>query len=222
MSAEPGATRIVLVRHGESRCNVDGIVGGRRGCTGLSEQGAEEVGALAARLVRSGELAGTTALYASSLPRAIETAEILRAALESGSGGVALPIRVEPELCEIDPGQADGLSWREVFDRFGPFDFDDVSRSAVPGCESWVDFVGRAAAAVVHLADVHPGQLVVVACHGGIVEASMLRLLPLADGVARLNLKTKNASMTEWERAGGRWTLLRYNDGGVAHPPIMP
>jgi probable phosphoglycerate mutase len=222
VSAEAPATRIVLVRHGESRCNVEGVVGGRRGCTGLSAQGADEVGALATRLSQSGELAGTAALYASSLPRAIETAEILRPALESGSGGVALPIVVEPELCEIDPGDADGLTWREVFDRFGPFDFDDVSRSAIPGCESWVEFVTRAARAVVQLADEHPGQLVVVACHGGIVEASMLRLLPLAAGVERLNLKTKNASMTEWERADGRWTLLRYNDGGVAHPPVMP
>ena len=32
-----GATRIVLVRHGEAVCNVNGIVGGVRGCTGLTE-----------------------------------------------------------------------------------------------------------------------------------------------------------------------------------------
>jgi 2,3-bisphosphoglycerate-dependent phosphoglycerate mutase len=221
VSAEQLSTRIVLVRHGESRCNALGIVGGQRGCTGLTPQGADEVGVLAERLVATGELAGTAALYSSTLARAIETAEILRPALERDRPG-ALPIIVEPALREIDPGQADGLTWGQLVEQYGPFEVGMVDRPWAPGGESWVGFVARAAAAVERLADAHPGQLVVVACHGGIVEATMLRFLPLASGVQRLSLKTKNASMTEWERTRGHWTLLRYNDGGESHPPPTP
>ena len=39
--SRPDATRIVLVRHGEAVCNVSGVVGGARGCTGLTELGRE-------------------------------------------------------------------------------------------------------------------------------------------------------------------------------------
>ena len=43
-------TRIVLVRHGESRAQELGILGGHDGCTGLSDLGREQVGRLRDRL----------------------------------------------------------------------------------------------------------------------------------------------------------------------------
>ena len=51
-----GSTRMVLVRHGEAVCNVNGIVGGVIGCTGLTELGRRQISALAARLEVTGEL----------------------------------------------------------------------------------------------------------------------------------------------------------------------
>src|SRR4051812_23112762 len=71
------ATRIVLIRHGESQCTVDGVVGGDRGCTGLSDEGRRQCGQLRERLLRTGELAGTDVVLTSVLPRAIETAELI-------------------------------------------------------------------------------------------------------------------------------------------------
>ena len=73
--AEEGATRIVLVRHGEAECNLNRIIGGPKGCTGLTPLGRIQVAALADRLYESGELRQATALYSSVLPRATETAE---------------------------------------------------------------------------------------------------------------------------------------------------
>jgi 2,3-bisphosphoglycerate-dependent phosphoglycerate mutase len=67
-------TRIVLVRHGESLAQELGILGGHTGCTGLSTRGRRQAGALRERLASTGELAGAAALYASVMPRAIETA----------------------------------------------------------------------------------------------------------------------------------------------------
>jgi len=54
VSAESEATRVVLVRHGESKCNADGVVGGQRGCTGLTPDGVDQVAALADRLAATG------------------------------------------------------------------------------------------------------------------------------------------------------------------------
>ena len=53
---EEGATRIVLVRHGEAECNLNHIIGGPKGCTGLTALGRHQVAALADRLYESGEL----------------------------------------------------------------------------------------------------------------------------------------------------------------------
>ncbi|MDQ1375149.1 MAG: hypothetical protein QOJ09_2487, partial [Actinomycetota bacterium] len=97
--------RLVLVRHGEAQAYLDQVVAGEKGCTGLSDLGRRQASALRDRLARTGELAGTTALYASILPRAIETASIIAPAL----GGH--DIVEDCDLCELHPGDADGLLW---------------------------------------------------------------------------------------------------------------
>jgi len=65
------------------------------------------------------------------------------------------------------------------------------------------------------LAARHPGRLVVVACHAGVVEASLLAKLPVVGGNqgARMKLRTQHASLTTWEVDGTAWKLIGYNDG---------
>jgi probable phosphoglycerate mutase len=226
----PTATRLVLVRHGEAVCNVDGVCGGVRGCQGLTERGRGQVRALRHRLERTGELAGADALYASVLPRAIETAELLAPALvatdrASGGGPPAPEVVSECGLCELHCGEADGLSWGEFTERFPALNWDlDPDQAIAPGGESWTGFVNRVARALDVLAAAHPGQLVVAACHAGVIEASLLSKLPVVGGDTgtRLQLRTHHASMTTWETADGRWRLLGYNDTadtGVGAPP---
>jgi len=207
-----GATRIVLVRHGEAVCNVNGIVGGRLGCTGLTELGRRQVSALAARLEWTGELAGATALYASVLPRAVETAELLRAVVGDGT----LETVQECALCELYPGEADGLGWQEVVERFGVPEWDtDPDIVIAPGGESWSGFVARAAGAVGRLAARHPGELVVAAVHAGVIEATMIANLAIPPTASRRGwTRIVHASLTEWEWVPdeSRWVLIRFND----------
>jgi probable phosphoglycerate mutase len=214
-----GATRLVLIRHGEAVCNVSGVCGGPIGCRGLTELGRRQVEALRDRLFVSRELAGADALYASVLPRAMETAELLAPTLGAvearGRLGPPPTVVTDCGVCELHPGEADGLTWVEFSERFAPIDWDeDPGRPIAPGGESWTGFVHRVASALDALAARHPGQLVVVACHAGVVEASLLAKLPVAGGLdgARLQLQTRHASMTGWEVGGGRWRLLGYND----------
>ena len=208
------ATRLVLVRHGEAVCNASGVCGGPIGCQGLTALGRSQVEALRDRLAVTGELSGTDALYASILPRAIETAELLAPAL-LGPTGPHHRIVTRCDLCELHPGEADGLTWSDFTERFGTLDWSvDPDQPIAPGGESWTGFVNRVAGALDDVASGHVGEQVVVACHAGVIEASLLAKMPVAGGLAgaRLQLSTRHASMTSWEVDGGRWKLLGYND----------
>jgi probable phosphoglycerate mutase len=205
-------TRIVLVRHGESACNVAGIVGGHEGCTGLTTTGVAQAELLRDRLIATGEFSQAQALYSSVLARAVETARIIAPAI----GDANLAVDQDCAVCELHPGEGDGLSWPRFAELYGEPDWDTNPGAPVaPGGESWVSFVERAAGALRSLAERHTGELVVVACHGGIVEAAMLSFLPMSDRTRPLGLPTAYTSITEWELDASRWRLLRYND--VAH-----
>ena len=212
---EDGASRIVLIRHGEADCNVSRVVGGRKGCNGLTELGRRQVAMLADRLYESGELRQATALYSSVLPRAVETAERLRPVV--GSGPKALgPVIERCDLCELHPGESDGLTWDEVVSSFGVPDWDrDPSVPLAPGGESWSEFVVRASEAVRAVVAEHPGELVVAAVHAGVIEATMIAFLGVTPEIYRRGwVRIVHASMTEWEwvPADDRWILLRFND----------
>jgi broad specificity phosphatase PhoE len=210
-----GVSRIVLIRHGEAECNLNRVVGGRKGCTGLTDLGRRQVAALADRLYETGELRAATALYASVLPRAIETAERLRPVV--GAGPAALgPVREDCDLCELHPGDCDGMVWEDVLETFGVPDWDrDPTVPIAPGGESWSEFVVRASDGVGKLVESHPGELVVAAVHAGVIEATMIRFLGVTSDVYRRGwVRIVHASLTEWEwvPAEDRWILLRFND----------
>jgi 2,3-bisphosphoglycerate-dependent phosphoglycerate mutase len=212
---EPGASRIVLVRHGEAECNRSGVVGGRKGCTGLTDLGRRQVATLADRLYESGELRDATALYSSVLPRAVETAERLRPVV--GSGPKALgPVIERCDLCELHPGQCDGMAWEDMVETFGVPDWDrDPALAIAPGGESWTGFVLRASGAVRDVVRAHPGQLVVAAVHAGVIEATMIAFLGVSPEIYRRGwVRIVHASMTEWEwvPSEDRWVLVRFND----------
>jgi probable phosphoglycerate mutase len=207
-----GATRIVLVRHGQGEVNVTGVIGGVNGCTGLSELGHRQVSSMAQRLTSSGELAGIDALYASVLPRAIETAQLLAPAL----GVRPDAIISECMLCELHPGEADGMVWEDFVAKYDAPDWDaDARQPLSPGGESWAEFVDRCGDALEELAARHEGQRVVVGTHAGFIEATLIRYLvgsPKGSHHPRLRLRTGHASLTEWEHSELGWRLLRYND----------
>jgi len=209
-------TRIVLVRHGESRAQELGLVGGHDGCTGLSDLGRQQVGGLRDRLAASGELATASVLYSSIMPRAVETAEIISPVL----GG--LDVRPECDFCEGHPGEADGLTWDELAVRFpSPADWDPDHRPA-PGWETWREMGRRVQRALDSLVERHPGETVVVACHGGVVVQSMLHWLGLDldfAATARAWMSPINTSITEWRFGPNPYQkntlpveLVRFND----------
>ena len=212
--AEVPTTRLVLVRHGEAECNVAQRFGGPLGCSGLSDHGRTQVARLRDRLARTGELAGASRLFASTLPRAIETAEILNEAL-------SLELATDERLCELHPGEADNMSFEDYGATFyaeGSARWrDDPSIPTAPGGESWTGFLARVTDALHDLTARHAGETIVVACHGGVIDSSMLQLLGMDGRYVPARFNTENASMTEWIRRRDRWRLVRYNDAAHLH-----
>jgi probable phosphoglycerate mutase len=199
-------TRLVLVRHGESNVTVDRVIGGPRTCSGLSPLGRQQAERLRDRLAETGELS-PTALYASGYPRAIETAEIIAPTL-------GLEVVVEPGFGEHDPGpECDGMTFRDFVDRHGMPDWE-TDRHAVtfPGGETVAEFHFRVGATLSRVVREHAGGEIVVACHGGVVDAAFRALLGL-QSTGGFDLFTANTSLTELVQARpGRWRLVRYND----------
>ena len=204
---EPTGTRLVLIRHGEAYCNARGVVGGPIGCGGLTELGRAQARALNERLMRSREFDDAVALYTSVLPRAIETARLIAPGLAAGLVAVE-----DCELCELHPGESDGMTWAEMVAAFGGPDWDeDPDEPFAPGGESWVGFYERCRRALERIARAHEGQRVILVVHGGVIEQAMKMALGLGAD-ARLGLRTENCSMSEFEFDHHRRRLLRYND----------
>ena len=134
-----------------------------------------------------------------------------------GPGPTALgPVRQRCDLCELHPGDADGMEWSEMVATFGVPDWDrDPTAADRPGGESWAGFVERASGAVREIVRDHPGELVVAAVHAGVIEATMIAFLGVSPEVYRRGwVRIVHASMTEWEwvPSEDRFVLLRFND----------
>ncbi|HEX7096336.1 MAG TPA: histidine phosphatase family protein [Acidimicrobiales bacterium] len=206
-------TRLLLVRHGESNVTVRQVVGGERTCDGLSALGVRQAEALRDRFLMGTEPT-VDVLFASTLPRASETAEILAPAL----GG--LPVNVDPDLVEHRPGAADGVPFAQFAERFGLFDpRAEPDRPLAPGGESLREFYERVGKVMRGLVERHEGATICVVCHGGVIDNALRSLLGIGLH-APFDLWTLNTSLTELRLHAGRWTLLRYND--AAHLAGLP
>lgn len=214
-----------LIRHGEADVNVRRVVGGMRGDTGLTARGVVQVERLRDRLAATGEISADV-LVTSTLPRARRTAEILAPAL-------GLPLVLEDDLQELNPGEADGMLVDEALAQFGMPDFErDPTRPLCPGGESWTRFMGRVAAVLERLSHAYEGRTVVAVTHGGVVDgafAHFLRMSPTAFPPAQF--ATRHASLTHWHRRARTsttdgWRLVTYNDtahlGDIDRPERIP
>ena len=207
-------TRVVLVRHGESKATVDRMIGGPRSCSGLSELGRRQAERLRDRLAETGEI-DATLLLSSAYPRAIETAETIAPALGQ-------PVVTVAAFGEHDPGPAcDGLTFEEFVDRHGMPDWEgDPHATTFPGGETVATFHHRVGEAFAEVVRSNAGGTIVIVCHGGVVNV-VLRTVLRVPTTGAFDLFTVNTSITEVVLGRpDRWRLVRYND--AAHLAGLP
>ncbi len=163
MSAEFG-----LIRHSRTLWNEEKRIQGLRNSP-LSEDGQQMAAAWGKEL---GALHWDRIL-ASDLGRVQETAQLINVKLQ-------LPVHEEPLLREQDWGQWSGLSFPELFTRFGP---EVKAQEAAgwnfcpPGGESRMQVLARAQKALHQAAATWPDQHILVVCHEGIIKTLLYHLL---------------------------------------------
>lgn len=201
------STRLVLIRHGESRATIERRLSSARTCTGLTDFGRRQAEALRHRLI-AGHDVQATALYSSSYSRALETAQIIAPALGS------LPISVDAGWGEHDPGpDCDGLTFQDFVALHGEPNWDADPKSVTfPGGETVDDFHRRIISSLRRTVRAHEGETVVISCHGGVIDAVLRHTLQMKQ-VGGFELQTLNTSITELQHIrADRWRLVRYND----------
>lgn len=201
--------QLLIVRHGLAHCNVAGIVGGTKGCTGLTPLGRTQVHALAEQLAREPAISDAE-LHTSTARRCAETAQILAARLNLDS-------RPDHSLREPDHGTAgDGRTWPEIIAAFPGNPADQPERPLVPGGETWRGYLGRACRALDHILTTATAETVIISGHAETVRAAYQYFLGLPETTTLpMKIAVDNASVTRWIAPADRairWTLTSHND----------
>jgi probable phosphoglycerate mutase len=214
----PGATEILLVRHGESQ-PVDPdkpfeLVDGH-GDPPLDPVGAEQAERLANRL--AGE--DIAAIYVTTLRRTVETAAPLARRL-------GIEPRVEANLREVYLGEWEGGLLRVKAEERDPafvLAIEEERWDPIPGAEPVEVFRDRVSKGIAAVAASHPDELVVVVTHGGVI-GQILADAAGARGFAFIG--ADNASISHIVVDGDRIVVRRFNDTthlephfSVAAPP---
>lgn len=154
-------------------------------------------------------LPGDAVWVVTPLRRTRDTARAIAAA------GAALPEAiVEPAFSEQNFGRWQGLSWAgmQAADPVAYAGFwQDPTRSAPPGGESYAHHIGRARAAIERLTAAHGGRNIVSISHGGTIRAAVATALALSPDAA-MAIVIDNLSITRLSNVGDG--LLR-GCGGV-------
>lgn len=197
-------TRVLLVRHGATQLTAEDRFAGEVGVD-LSDEGRQQAQHLAERLRDD----GIRAVYASPLSRTLETARILAAPH-------GLPVVERPELREISHGRWEGLTRREVEERFGdeysawetdPFTF------APAGGESGVAVLARALPVLREIVVAHPEQTVLVVSHKATIRILLCSLLGIDARGYRDRLDQSPACLNVLDFKGPvRARLMSFND----------
>ncbi|MFJ6940410.1 histidine phosphatase family protein [Streptomyces sp. NPDC101132] len=205
-------TRLLIARHGQARCNVEGRVGGPKTCTGLTDLGRHQIERLAARLAAAqGTEDRIDAVYAGPRRRLQESGRILATAL-------GLPLLTEPGLDGPRHGEADGRLWREVETAFGGPPQTHPDRPYAPDAEPWISYLTRATRHLAGFLERHDRRHVLLAAHGETLHAACYLLLgiPLSRSPA-IGFGTSHAGLTRFERhqdayGNTSWILATLND----------
>jgi len=202
----PGATEIVLVRHGASQPAVPGepfpLLDGH-GNPALAPEGEEQAIYVAERLATEG-LAG---LFITPLRRTAQTAEPLAAVL-------GLEPVVVPDLREVFLGEWDGGEFRIRMAEGDPIAIQAVIEERwelIPGAETTEGFALRVRAGIEAVAAAAgPDVTVAAIVHGGVI-GEVCRQATESRPFAFIH--ADNGSLTRLViLPGGRWLLRSFND----------
>jgi alpha-ribazole phosphatase len=195
--------KLILIRHGETTWNDERRIQGCRSDTELSQTGMEQAEKLAS-LFRSQKL---DAVYSSPLKRALHTAQAIARACR-------MEVSIEFDLREMDAGDLEGLTEKDLLKRFG--DFWQQRRQwapslVVPGGESLEGLQERAWGAIQGIRRKYPDGTVAVVGHLVVNLAIVCRALELDLQNMRV-LRQDTTGVNVLELSGQGNSLSLFND----------
>lgn len=205
-------TKIFLVRHGETRWNVE------QKMQGQSDIPLNEVGKKQARSL--GEWMEKFSLkpdvvVASDLARAMETAQIIADVVGCG------PVQSDPAWREINFGVWEGLTWEEIRQRYPDLEeryHVDPAEVQIPGGESQRAVQLRMRKALDNLITTYPDREILVVSHGGALRLLLADLLGLEISLSR-KIRVFNCSISEvWAESGEEPKVITVNTHYFSHP----
>jgi len=208
----PGATEILLIRHGESRAATPDdpfpLVDGH-GDPELHANGQEQARRVGERL--KGQ--PITAVYVSNLRRTHETAAPLCAHL-------GLEPRIDPDLREVFLGEWEGGLLRIKAHQNDPIIQEVFAKrrwDVIPGAESPESLTERLSRSLNRIAAAHPDELVAAFVHGGVIG----HILSDATGARPFSFNgADNGSISHIVMTEGQILVRRFNDSTHLHDEI--
>jgi probable phosphoglycerate mutase len=191
-------TRVLVLRHGQSEGNVAQVWTSSLEGYPLTERGREQARAAGERLTDR----GVTAIYASPLPRAQQTAAEVGAVL-------GIPVATLAGVHELDVGVHEGEHDDNVapvaLHVFSAWWRDEDLTAGFPGGETGQQIVDRMRAALDSVADRHEGETIVVVSHGGAMAVGIQWLCDNLDALFVSQHILANCELVELRRDAEGW-----------------
>jgi len=208
----PGATEILLVRHGESAPHVEGesfdLVDGH-GDPPLAPAGVDQARLAAQRLIDTGER--IAAVYVTTLQRTVQTAQPLLDQL-------GIEPTVIADLREVYLGDWEGGEFRKRIadgDPIAQLMYVEQRWDVIPGGEPAHQFENRVRRGIERIAAEHPDELVVAVVHGGVI-GQVMNIATGSSGFAFTG--ADNASISHVVVEDDRWVVRCWNDTSHLSP----
>jgi len=199
-------SQLVLIRHGQSRSNLELWISGQATCGGLTERGEAEAGLARDYLATRPDLA-PDAVVVSTMRRAIETAEIV-------AEPTGLIAEQRAELIERIPGDVEGMTVDDYVAQHGTWPGMNWGPAMSPGGEDGVTFMTRVGSALDRVASESIGRTTWVVCHGFVIRGAAHHFARGDHGAEPPYGGLANASVSVWQQAEASptWRLECYND----------
>ena len=196
--------RLVLVRHGQTTANAEGILDTRLPGQPLTEEGHRQAGELAQRL--AGE--PVVAVYASHALRAQQTARPVAA--RHGLVAQILAGVHEVFIGDLEGGRTPEAH-RVLHELYSAWHSGDLA-AARPGGESGKQVLDRYLAGVAAIRSAHRRGAVVLVSHGAAIRLAVVALAANVDGAFAGPRYLANAAAVLLEADGAGWRCLRWDD----------
>ena len=193
-------TVLILIRHGESEANRQGIFAGQID-PDLQDKGLEQA-QLTAKYVA--ENYNVEKIYSSDLQRAYKTAICLAEELD-------LEVTKDKDLREIDGGQWEGIKFSDLSVEY-PAEYDiwlnHIGHSSCVGGESVKQLADRIMSALTKIAKENDGKIVAIATHATPIRAAQSVIKSgTVDEMENIPW-VSNASVTVFEYNNNVWKII--------------